>query len=33
LESSENLLKKKDVSSVPKLTAAIRQLWTEELKP
>jgi hypothetical protein len=29
----KNLLKKKDVSSVPKLTTAIRQLWTEELKP
>jgi hypothetical protein len=29
----ENLLEKKDVSSVPKLTATIRQLWTEELKP
>jgi hypothetical protein len=29
----KNLLKKKDVSSIPKLTAAIRQLLTEELKP
>jgi transposase len=29
----KNLLKKKDVSSTPKLTTAIRQLRTEELKP
>ena len=29
----KNMLKKKDVSSVPKLTEAIRQLWIEDLKP
>jgi hypothetical protein len=26
-------LKKKDISSVPRLTAAIKELWTQELTP
>jgi hypothetical protein len=27
----KNLLKKKDISFVPKLTGAIKELWTQEL--
>ncbi len=27
----KNMLRKKDISSVPKLTAAIKELWTQEL--
>jgi hypothetical protein len=27
----KNMLKKKDISSVPKLTTAIKELWTMEL--
>jgi transposase len=27
----KNMLKKKDISSVPKMTTAIRELWTMEL--